>query len=99
MNVLLFPFFLVLLGLKNAWSWGKISLETFGFPLIFTFLIFLNAFLGYTLYNTFQQQQKLTASLEHAEVLLKHQKQFWGRLAKEVPGHNVIEAAQKTLAE
>jgi len=98
-KLLLLPFFTLNLFLKNAWSWTKIGFEAFAFQIAFILLVVLNGFLGYTLYKTVKLQRSTDDKLSMAETHLDHQRQFWQKLAKEIPSHRQVQQAQKTLAE
>ncbi len=99
MKRLLLPFFVSTLLLKNAFSWTRIAFEAFAFQVTLVILLFVNLFFGYSLYETYRQYELARNELQVAQQQIDQQRQFWNELAHDVPGHQIVKAAQKTLAE
>lgn len=99
MKLLLLPFFVSTLLLKNVFSWTRIAFEAFAFPVSVVILLLVNLFFGYSLYQTYRQYELTQNKLQAARQRFDQQRQFWNDLAHDVPGHQLVKAAQKTLAE
>lgn len=99
MHVILLPFFIAKLFVKNVVSWSKIFVEAFGFSLALLALIAVNVYLSYTLFVTMTLHSQTATRLTAAETTLQHQREFWQRIVKEAPGHRQAQQIQKTLAE
>lgn len=91
------PFFLTLLALKNAESWGKILFELFGLQAIILCLTLLNTLFGVLLYLEMQRYQDLKAELLHEEQQLKKARDFWQSIREEFPTHKKAVEAEEIL--
>jgi uncharacterized membrane protein len=99
MKIISLPIFLLILFLKNLKSWGNIFRESFGFQATLIVLVLVNIGVAAALFWSFQEEQKLKNELAAAENRLSQQRQFWNELSENVPGHQEIIDAQKTLTQ
>lgn len=73
--------------------------EAVGFQLAVITLIAVNVFLGYSLYEMYQTNQRTAQHLSDAKASLATQRAFWDTIVKEYPGHRQAQEIQKKLAE
>ena len=99
MHLILLPFFIATLFVKNLVTWSKMFVAAFGFQIALATLVATNVYFGYTLFATYSQQQRTSTQLSTAESRLTHQRDFWQKIARETPGHRQAREIQKTLAE
>lgn len=99
MHILLLPFFIATLFVKNLLSWSKMFFEAVGFQLALIALIALNVFLGYSLYEKYRLHQLTAQRLSEVENSFAKQRSFWDNIVKEYPGHRQAQDIQKKLAE